>query len=348
MGAQPQMVAPRAYVSRFSSPGITPVTGRPRVRMLLSSAGRRVGLLRCFRSDARLLGADLEIYATDIAPEWSAACLEADHPLAVPPAESDEFIPLLLTLCQRNEITLLVPTIDTELVLLSNARERFKAIGTTVAIADPALVGMARDKLATAQFLAAAGLPTPATAAAEAVLRGEGDWAWPLLAKPRHGSSSRGVQVVENRAALEVLALREPYVAQEILRGKEYTVSLYFDPGGALICAVPHERVKVRAGEVEKGVTSRHPGLCRLGRDLGAHLNGAFGAMCFQAFLSDDDQASIFEINARFGGGYPLIHRAGATFTRWLLEQALGRESSAHDRWHSGAVMLRFDDAIFV
>ena len=55
----------------------------------------------------------------------------------------------------------------------------------------------------------------------------------------------------------------------------------------------------------------------------------------------------VFEINARFGGGYPLAHFAGAEYTRWLLEEVVGLPSTAHDGWRSGALMLRYDAATF-
>lgn len=327
---------------------------RRRLRMLISSAGRRVSLLRCFRAEAASLGIALEVFATDLKPEWSAACLEADQALAVPPAGSDAFIPFMLRICERERIGLVVPTIDTELLAFSHAREAFLAIGTSVAISDPALVEMARDKFATATFLAAAGVPTPTTATVEQVLDaaragGNGrDWRWPSLAKPRNGSSSRGIRVVGDASEMARIAANEPYIVQEILQGREFTVNLYFDREGTLRAVVPHERLQVRAGEVEKGATSRDPTMCSLGWQLGAALTGATGVLCFQAFLSDTGTGSVFEINARFGGGYPLVHWAGAPFARWLLEQTIGLESSANDEWRADALMLRFDDAVFL
>jgi carbamoyl-phosphate synthase large subunit len=55
----------------------------------------------------------------------------------------------------------------------------------------------------------------------------------------------------------------------------------------------------------------------------------------------------LFEINARFGGGFPLAHNAGAYFTRWLLEEAAGHSSDANNNWRSGVRMLRYDAAVF-
>ena len=56
----------------------------------------------------------------------------------------------------------------------------------------------------------------------------------------------------------------------------------------------------------------------------------------------------MFEVNARFGGVYPLAHRAGARFSQWLLEESLGLQCTANNDWRAGVTMLRYDDAVFV
>ncbi|WP_097090783.1 ATP-grasp domain-containing protein [Novosphingobium sp. Chol11] len=318
------------------------------LRMMLSSAGRRVGLMRSFREAGAALGIDLMMFASDLKPDWSPACVEADRSFAAPPAESEGFIPAMLDICRREQIELIVPTIDTELIAYAHARDEFAAINCHVAVSDAAVVEMARDKLATAQFLTGAGLPSPATIAAEDYLAGSADLPLPLLAKPRHGSSSRGIGMVYDREEVASLDDSEPYILQQFLDGREFTVSLYFDGEGRMQCAVPHERLRVRAGEVEKGVTVRNAIIEELAWRLGAALRGARGALCFQLRMDAAGGASIFEINARFGGGYPLAHRAGARFAQWLLEERLGLPLTAHDGWQDNVMMLRFDDAVFV
>lgn len=317
-------------------------------RMMLSSAGRRVGLMRSFRESAAALGVDLVLFACDLRPEWSPACIEADKAFAVPNAESEAFIPRMLAICEREGIQLIVPTIDTELVAYSEARERFARIGCHVAVSDPGLVRMARDKLATARFLAEEGLPSPHTVSVDEFLSRHKDLKLPLLAKPRHGSSSRGIMMVHGREEIMAVDLTEPYILQEYLEGREFTISLYFDDDGALRSAIPHERLRVRSGEVEKGVTCGDAMLRNLAWRLGKRLSGARGAMCFQVRMDAQGNPSIFEINARFGGGYPLAHQAGARFTQWMLEERLGMASTANDHWQTDVLMLRFDDAVFV
>ena len=315
--------------------------------VLISSAGRRVELIQCFRNGAAALGLDLTVIAVDLEPRMSAACQVADRAIRVPRCDRADFIDALLGICLRDHVDLIVPTIDPELDPLSANADRFREIGTDVAVSAPAVVRLARDKLRTAEFLESRGLPVPRTDLPDAVLAEPEAWPWPLLVKPRAGSSSIGIRVVFSPDQLAELAGSPDYLVQELLRGEEYTVNLFFDRAGGLRCAIPHLRCEVRAGEVAKGITRRHTELEAGARALGDALPGARGALCFQAIVGADRRPVVFELNARFGGGYPLAHHAGARFAQWLLEETTGRPLSAHNHWHDGILMLRYDHAVF-
>lgn len=315
--------------------------------VLISSAGRRVELIRCVRDAAARLGLDLRVIAVDLDPAMSAACQVADVGLRVPRCDSAEFIEALLGISVQHEVELIVPTIDPELEPLSMHAPRFREIGTEVAVSTPEMVRLARDKLRTAQFLARRGVPAPRSGSLDEVVADPDAWPWPLMVKPRSGSSSIGIRILSAPHELAEFGEARDYLAQELLRGEEYTVNLFFDSAGRLRCAIPHLRCEVRAGEVAKGITRRHPELEAIAWALGAQLPGARGALCFQAIVDAAGRPVVFELNARFGGGYPLAHRAGARFAQWLLEEATGRPSSAHNDWQEDVLMLRYDHAIF-
>jgi carbamoyl-phosphate synthase large subunit len=316
--------------------------------VLLSSAGRRVGLLGCFRQSAEDLALPLRILAADMAPDLSAACAEADGAFKVHPCSQPEFIEDLLSLCASEKVDLVVPTIDPELQPLAANAQRFSSLGTTVAVSDPDVVAVARNKFLTAKFFAGIGVPAPRTAPLKALYASLEEWRYPLLLKPNFGSSSIGVVQIDDASQVRRIAAgREEDVVQEYCKGTEYTVNLFFDRSG-LRCAVPHRRIEVRAGEVSKARTERVPSLMAMAEKIGGALKGgALGAICFQAIVDANEQPTAIEINARFGGGYPLAHHCGATFTKWLLEMAAGRVCSAHDNWRENVVMLRYDAAVF-
>jgi carbamoyl-phosphate synthase large subunit len=320
---------------------------KPKRIILISSAGRRVELIQCFRQSASTLGIEVRVIAVDLKPAMSAACQVADLAMPVPRCDHPDYVPALLDICAGHGVDLVVPTIDPELAILSRHTGSFHAIGAWVSVSKAATVDVARDKLRTARLLAEHGLPAPRSALVAEVLSAPRDWTWPVMMKPRAGSSSIGTRVVTSPDDLVALAGGADQMVQELLRGEEYTVNLFFDRDGRMHCAIPHRRLEVRGGEVAKGITRRHPELERIAWRLGAALEGARGALCIQAMVDDAGTPAVFEINARFGGGYPLAHRAGARFAQWLLEEASGRPLSAHNDWQGGVVMLRYDQAVF-
>lgn len=316
--------------------------------MLVTSAGRRVELLEAFRHSARALELNLVIHACDLDPAMSAACHRADHAHSVPPADDPGYVDAIVDLAIRIGAVLVVPTIDPELAPLSTARSRFAAAGITLAVGSADLVSMARDKQATAAFLHRHGIPAPRSAGLGTARARPADWAGALFLKPCHGSSSRGVRAVDGIETLASEDFPEPMLVQDRLDPPEFTVNCFFAADGSLIAAVPHERLRVRGGEVEKGITRRNPELIALAEALAAALPGPFGPLCFQAMRGGGGAFRIFEINARFGGGYPLAHHAGAPFTKWLLEAALGLPQSDVASWQDGVTMLRHDSSLFL
>lgn len=317
------------------------------LRILVSSAGRRVGLVECWRRAAGQLGIELTIIATDVDPDFSAACLMADQRFMVPKCTDPGFTDAMLDICEINNVALVVPTIDTELQVLADNAPRFEKIGTRVHVSDSETIALVRDKIRTMEALRCAGVPVPDTAELPQQLPQIVKWEWPLFLKPRSGSASRGLQVIASPEDIPP-ALPEPMLVQELLGGPEYTVNVFVDKNGSLRCAIPHERLRVRAGEVEKGITSHNETIEELATSIVAAVPGLRGVFCFQVMHNRSGQPRIIEINARFGGGYPLADRAGATFCQWLLEEVSGRASTASNSWSPNVVMIRYDDAVFL
>jgi carbamoyl-phosphate synthase large subunit len=317
--------------------------------VLVSSAGRRVELLRGFRQALDDLGLDGRVVATD--QSWySSARHSADAGYDVPACSDPAFVPRLVELCAEERVDLVVPTIDPELPVLAAASAELAAVGTTVAVSAPAVVAIAADKVATHDWLVAHDFPTVRQATVATVLDDPASWPFPLMVKPRFGSAAHGVAVVNDTAELDVAARVGEVVVQTVAAGREHTIDVLVDRTGACVCAVPRRRIEVRAGEVSKAITVRSPTLEQLAADVCAALPGPFGALTIQVFVDDTSgRLAIIELNARFGGGFPLSREAGADFPRWIIEDLLGRPSTATaDGWRDGVVMLRYDAAVFV
>jgi len=313
--------------------------------ILFTSAGRRVGLINCFRVAARELGVELRILAADLVPQHSAACQVADASFKVPRVTDPNYTAVLKNIALNEGVSLIVPTIDTELSALARVRAEFEQRGVRIQISSEQFVEMCRDKLDTARYLFGLGLEVPKTWVFSEVQ--PDDLPYPVIAKPRSGSSSIGIEIVRDMKALMELGDRPNYILQEFLNGPEFTINTFYDVQGVFRAAIPHRRLETRGGEMSKGITIADHRFTDMARLVGSGPAAARGVFCFQAIMTDSGP-KIFEVNARFGGGYPLADRAGGHFARWLMEEVLDLPSTANDQWQAGLTCLRYDSEVFL
>ncbi len=315
------------------------------LNLLFTSVGRRVSLVHEFRRAARDLRVSLTIHAADHL-EMAPALQVADHKAIVPSIRTDGYVQAILDYCRTHAIHALIPLIDTELLPLSNAADRFREVGTEPILSSHEVVSIARDKILTAEFLLAHGFLTPRILSPEEFASAT----YPLFVKPRRGSASQGIRKVNDARELEMfLATHPDSIVQEFIAGQEYTVDVFADLGGTPRCAVPRLRHETRSGEVSKGETVRHARIIDASMRLVRELGGCRGMVTIQCFLTPDGRIVFIEINPRFGGGVPLSIRAGADSPRWILELLLGRDVQIDaSAWRDHLLMLRYDEAIFL
>lgn len=319
--------------------------------ILLSCAGRRVELLRILEKTLYDLEIDGDVIATDAQP-FAPAFTLAKKQAIVPRVLNPEFIPQMLKICQMNEVKWVVPTIDTELLLLSKARPLFKELGVEVMVSDPETIEISADKRNTHQWFVQNGFPTFKQWSVQDALQDQ-TLEYPCFVKPADGSRSIGACRIENREALESRVQSGKFtndVVESLGHGVEVTVDAYISPkSGKCLCVVPRRRLEVRDGEVSKGKTIDAPEIIELVKAVAEKLPGARGTICIQMFYDHEThEIQLMEINPRFGGGYPLSEAAGAHFARWYLEEMLDLPSTVHENWTRNLVMLRYDQSVFI
>lgn len=313
--------------------------------VLLLSAGRRVELVEAFLAEIRARDSLAKLFAIDANPYQSAACQVADNFLQAPTVSDPSYIDFLWDFCRARQVGLVIPTIDTELLVLAKHRDDFAAEGIHVIISDEALVRVCRDKRLTAGLFAELDIATPAIYPRKNIQ-------FPCFAKPYDGSCSIGALRIEAGQDLpNAMLANEKMMFMEFVGSEysEFTVDAYFDRHGSLRCLLPRQRIEVRAGEVSKGITRRNHVYDYLLPRL-MNLKGARGCITMQLFAKVDPEAyAALEINPRFGGGYPLSYSAGANYPGWLLsEYVLDQEVQFFDEWEPDLLMLRYDAKVLV
>jgi len=316
------------------------------MNILITSAGRRVSLVKAFQTELRRIIPDGKIFTADMKPELSSACRISDGFFNVPRATDPDYCSKLSDICKASNIKILIPTIDTELIALAENIQFFRSRGIEPVVSSIDIISMCRDKRNTNHYFDSIGFPRPKDIDLNKP-------EFPIFAKPYDGSSSIGIKIIKEPSQLTDSLIRdEKMMFLEYLSPdeyKEFTIDMYFDKNHHLKCAVPRERIEIRTGEVSKGVTRRDE-LYTLICSKFSFCPGFIGCITLQVFKSrHTDEVLGIEINPRFGGGYPLSYLAGANFPEMIINEYLkGEELLFFNDWINNLLMLRYDDEVLV
>ena len=313
--------------------------------IIITSAGQRVALVRDFKETLVRFYAEAKVFTTDMNPELAPAAYVSDGCFEVLRVTDENYISQLLDICKKNEIGMIVPTIDTELLVLAENKKLFNDNDIIVCVSDLDFIKVCRDKRNTGDFLEKHNIRVP-----KAV--DKYNPTFPLFAKPYDGSLSTNLHYIKNPEELTQDILDDPkllfmeYIDKETY--KEYTIDMYYGTDNCVKCIVPRERIKIRAGEINKGRTVKCPLMDYIKERLDK-IEGCIGCICIQVFFNPltEDVVGI-EINPRFGGGYPQSYAAGGNYPEMLIkEYFLGEKIAYIDDWKDNMLMLRFDDAVY-
>jgi len=315
------------------------------MNVLVTAASRRVVLIQGFVNALRRLGMRGHVITTDMSP-MSPGLYFSDRHYIVPLTTDRRYIPIIKSICFKERIRLLIPTIDDELPLFGAHAEKFLATGVRVAVSSAQTNIICNDKYLTARFLLERSIP-----AAKTWLPAELDSAkltFPLFLKPRSGRGSVGAHLIADHNQLQFFLNYVPDpVVQEFLPGREFTIDLLADFNGRVISVVPRERLVVRSGVSDRGRTWNHKGMIDLAIRAAEALE-IRGPANIQVKLQNN-HATIFEVNPRFAGGIPLTLAAGADFPAWLIEMCCGRKvRSFVGKFFDGLMMACYESAVFM
>lgn len=314
--------------------------------ILITSAGQRVSLVKAFQKELKEISESSKVYTVDLNPILAPACHVSDGYKSVPRVTDSSYIEVLLSICKEWGIKLIIPTIDTELAVLSEYRHLFLTEGIIPVVSSEEFIQACRDKRIINDFFIDKGVEIPTPMNKNALT-------FPLFIKPYDGSLSKDIFLINKEEELTEYHLTNPKLMfMEYIDTKlydEYTVDCYYNKNNELCCAVPRKRIFVRAGEINKGVTHKNE-LVGFIKDKLQHIDGAIGCLTMQFFFNQNTKRIVaIEINSRFGGGYPLSYLAGANYPKWLIQEYILDETVGYtDDWENNLLMLRYDAEVLV
>ena len=311
------------------------------MKLLFTSVGRRVELMQAFRRAADRNAIDLELIGADVSLT-APALFFCDRKVETPRISDPGYIPFLISYCDAHGVDALIPTIDTDLLILAENKEKFR--NTKVIISAAESIGLCRDKRLTGDFFQKIGLNCPLPVD-DCRHYSQG---FPAFIKPKDGSSSINAYKVNTQEELESLSRMVPdYIVQPFIEGTEYTVDAFCDFEGNPIFITPRIRLAVRSGEVLKTQICQDETIISEMKTIIAAFRPC-GPITVQLIRDSRSGKDYYiEINPRYGGGAPLSIKAGADSCEKLLRllrgETGGYEANAAE---DGAVFSRFDQSV--
>jgi carbamoyl-phosphate synthase large subunit len=311
-------------------------------RVLITAIGGNVGqgVLKALRASAR----SFYICAIDMEP-LSAGFSLVDAYYTTPRTGAPAFREALTEIVRREAIAAIYVCSPTELEFFAEqAAALADELGVSTFVNPLSVVRTGSDKLATAEFLRDHGFPFPDTVACEdkaGMERLVREHGFPLFAKPRRGSSSRNVFIVNSIGEVNAAQTLVPdLVLQQYLSDDagEFTAATLSGADGRVRALIVLRR------ELLQGTTYRtelvedesfNQQVVRIVETLGAV------GPCNLQFRVRDGHVIAFEINPRFSGTSGIRYLYGFNDCEMIFD-LLRLKREIHQPTLKKAVVLRY------
>ncbi len=316
------------------------------MNILILSAGTRNKVVQYFRKELEGKGIVIATDCSDLAP----AIYDADKYYIVPRMTAHGYLDVILDICKKEQIDGVLSLIDPELSLISENREKFENVGTTVIESSYELCEMSLDKMAMYNWLTEHGYKC-----AKSYLNKEeffadvenGKITYPVFVKPYKGSASISISKVYDRETVELLFAQEDnLMIQEFLDGQEIGADVYIDMiSGEIVSIFTKKKIKMRAGETDKAVSFKDEKLFDLIKKYVSEAG--YRAQIDIDIFDIDGEYYISEVNPRFGGGYPHAYESGANHMKLIVENLAGnRNECVVGQYKEGTYMMKYNEVM--
>lgn len=304
-----------------------------KINILMLGGAKRVSLAKIFKSAGERMGKGVEIFSYEIIPSVPIACVGTV--LDGSRWGDADIYDKIAKVIKEKEINIILPFVDGAIEICSKLKEFHPEV--FVPVSDFAVAHSMFDKGEAAAVFESHHFEIPKTYTPE-------NCSFPAILKPRTGSASKGIVVVNNVAELEEVANKENYLIQEYIADREeYTVDCYVSPlTKEVVSIVPRIRISTTGGEVDRTETRRIPELISQSDRILRELNFE-GPITIQ-FIHEKGNGRylLMEINPRLGGGVICSILAGANIAEMILRESLGEAAQPVSDWRDRALMARY------
>ena len=322
------------------------------IRVIVTGAGSIVG--QGILKSLRRCSLPVQIICTDIAA-LNAGLFRADEAEILPKVESPGALETWIEAITRLRADVLMIGSEFDLEFFSRNRRRIESdTGCVVVASPPETVVIADDKVVTAEFLASHNLPFPKTGTPSS-LQDAHAWAtamrYPIVLKPRSGTSARHVQIIKDDESLRYWFPRTPRpMLQQYLEplstsiGWEFTCSVFSTADGSLLGPFVSRRT-LRGGSSWMVEVVDIPEVSELVAGIGKLLPSV-GSLNVQLMLTERGPVP-FEFNARFSGTTPIRAYFGFNEPEMAIRSYFLREKIPSPEIRKGLCIRYIEEIMF-
>lgn len=314
------------------------------MNILILSAGTRNKIVQYFVSELNGSG---KVIATDMS-ELAPAIYEADKYYIVPKMTDQNYLDIILKICEDEQVDGVLSLIDPELSFLANNKEKFESIGTVVVGSSYELCELSLDKFQMYNWLLEHKYRCAKSYMDKELFYQDlenGVITYPVFVKPARGSASIAISKVYDKETVELLLAHDDgLMIQEFLNGQEIGADVYIDMlSGEVVSIFTKKKVKMRAGETDKAVSFKDENLFELITKFvtEAGYRGQIDIDIFEV----NGKYYISEVNPRFGGGYPHAYECGVNHMKFIVNNLLNKKNGSYiGMYEQGYAMMKYND----
>ena len=244
------------------------------------------------------------IIATDIYPQ-SVGSFRSDSAYVIPQeSDSGMYILKLLEICEKEDVSLLIPSIDAEIPYIFKSREKFEKLGVKLLIGNQLLVRIGCDKYALYEYLKSNRLPYLKSFNLDEKKIALDTLTFPIVLKPKSSWGQKGYHLINSKKELNyfistVTNKSSEYMIQEYVNDDEgeFTNSVAVATDGQILGCICIKRKLVRGASVEM-IIDDFPEVKKQMIEIAKKINSP-GPVNIQCRLRRG-KAMVFEINPRF------------------------------------------------
>lgn len=258
----------------------------------------------------------------------------------IPSGTSIHFNKTILNLCKLHQIDILIPTVDSELIPLVKIKTDFDSINCHLMTSTEEVLNTVLDKL-TLMNKCKGKVALPDFQSLENYLENPKIFSQKIVFKPRRGSGSRGVFIVETTDKEQLSKLpKDTYMVQEFINGKEYSIDIMLNINGSAVAAVARERLKTDSGVVIASKTLKNKIITDYAITIAKTTGIRYGAN-IQVMTNDKGEPLLLEINPRFSGGLSLTIKSGINIPSLCIDHIIFQKALSY-RDYKEISMVRY------